>query len=245
MAGKRQTATARSEPRPQGSGTQRTASIRRKANGNGPFRAASASERVHCGFRIEKQRITGRQASGGRQRREPFDLNGLASLWVGLECEFAALTRGRVWVSPVGEQFGALARPLDDVMRDAGDNESRASWHGETARSRFKGQSSRSKVQGSKSKDAAATPNMIHQTLSEQHPTSNGRRARGDPYVFRVVILKRAKRREESRRGCCRLALPTARPRSAALRVTALKGTLNTYRDPIRRDACVRTTTSG
>ena len=51
-------------------------------------------------MRIEKQRITGRRASGGRQRREPFDLNGLASLWVVLGCEFAPLTRGRLWVLP-------------------------------------------------------------------------------------------------------------------------------------------------
>jgi len=53
-----------------------------------------------CGVRIEKQRITGRRASVERQRREPFDLKGLASLWVVLGCEFAPLTRGRLWVSP-------------------------------------------------------------------------------------------------------------------------------------------------
>ena len=40
------------------------------------------------------------QASGPRQRREPFGLNGVASLWVVLGCEFAPLTRGRLWVSP-------------------------------------------------------------------------------------------------------------------------------------------------
>ena len=32
--------------------------------------------------------------------REPFDLNGLTSLWVVLGCEFAPLTRGRLWASP-------------------------------------------------------------------------------------------------------------------------------------------------
>ena len=63
-------------------------------------KGASALRSAECGLRIEKQRITGRWASGGRQRREPFDLNGLASLWLVLGCEFAPLTRGRLWVSP-------------------------------------------------------------------------------------------------------------------------------------------------
>jgi len=29
--------------------------------------------------------------------RQPFGLNGVASLWVVLGCEFALLTRGRLW----------------------------------------------------------------------------------------------------------------------------------------------------
>jgi len=65
---------------------------------------------IHRNARPDKPAVAHGGLNGPRQRREPFDLNGLASLWVVLGCEFAPLTRGGLWGSPESSTVPRIPR---------------------------------------------------------------------------------------------------------------------------------------